>query len=144
MLPPRGNCVCAGLRFNVTVVVTVDYSGGSMVVTVDYWARFGRAMNCLPMGSFTPGDTRSKNIVEIIFLITTFILIGLVDWIPDSLTPLKSTKVVQNHKGRNISNETIIFQICQSHTFEISTNAMVWWFGKSIYSRILKSQLSWV
>ena len=68
------------------------------------------------------------NILEIIFLITTFILIGLVDWIPDSLTPLKSTKVVQNHKGRNISNETIIFQICQSHTFEISTNngQMVW------------------
>ena len=54
----------AGLRFNVTVVVTVDYSGGSMVVTVDYWARFGRAMNCLPMGSFTPGDTRSKNFAE--------------------------------------------------------------------------------
>ena len=56
--------MCAGLRFNVTVVVTLDYSGGSMVVTVDYWARFGRAMNCPPMGSFTPGDTRSKNFAE--------------------------------------------------------------------------------
>ena len=74
-----------GLRFNVTVAVTVETTGHDLyelspritTIAIQEGGRYQKQKVLL-------------NNLEIIFLTTSFSLVGVVDWVPDLLPTLKA------------------------------------------------------
>ena len=75
-----------GLRFNVTVAVTVETTGHDL----DALGIVSHCYAAIQEGGRYQKQKVLLNNLEIIFLTTSFSLVGVVDWVPDLLPTLKA------------------------------------------------------